>query len=717
MPGTSFSLTSGSGFLSFISLRHVAAALLPVLLLLAPAPSPAQDLTGTNGDDTLDNPLGATVNNILGLDGNDVITNRGTVSISLNGGTGDDTITNSGTVEGFIICGDGNDIFVNFGLAKQNIAGGNGDDTITNYGAVNNNLYGNDETDTLILGAGSSVRDAIGQFEHITIQGPTTIGTMVLTDLTTMNVSMPAAVAPVTIRNFLFDVHGDLSVTITGGAFTPGVAVNVFSSGPAGFVTQTVTDSSLMLDFTIANAQVTATRVNTFDGVLPTDDPNALALAALFEACANDATGDMAMVIGLLNFMSPAELQEAFQQMEPLTGIGQMNLQGLQLGVSAVHGRMGQLAAAQRHGPSAMTLAASLTGTGGFGDQDANRAQTLETLRFASAVGEMFSVQTGDLENRLAALSDQNPDIIAADFASLDVALPEAGDLGPSFNLGVTNDTGVWARVLGSYTEQQDKDGIYGYEGRTHGLAGGVDHRFTDEFLAGIFASWTHAAMDFKDLGESGAMGDSYQVGLYGSYVLEDWFLEAAAAYTLGHWRSERYMTIGAMERVAESDQNTNGVNLSLNTGLEYRLDALHIRPVIGVEYAFTRESDYTEYGAGALNLSVEAMNRSSLRTLAGLELSYPLTIESVSGDLTLTPAFKAQWLHEFLDDEDISCSVADTVAVAMDSPEPERDTARLGLSLNLGGEHGVSGFVAYECDLRATAVEHGAALGMRVEF
>lgn len=721
------------------SLSFLFSSLLALILLSSSLPVWADDITnpegtttagslnGTNSADTITN-NGTVASNINAQDGNDTIVNNGTVNGGLNGQagndtitnhgtaedivafTGNDTITNHGTINGSINGQDGDDTITNNGTTRD-IFGGNDNDTITNNGRVQNDIWGGSGTDSLILEAGSSAAGDINTFENISIKGDTTVGNFNLAGLSTMAVAMSSSTTPVTAGT-VTNVTGALDVEITGGAFKNGQAVNIFSTGAAaGFGAETVTESSAIFSFTINNAQVTATRVTTFDALVSgAADNNVSTIAALFEENADTATGNLADVIGTMNFMSAAQLESAFSQMTGLDGNTQAMTQGLRMGSGASMARMASMLAA-RSTTRNRTGFVSLSALSPTNEQ----ARRIENLRFMKRVSAMISGNSS-LASRADSMAFASPDLYATLPASMNIAL-SVGGLGPSLDLGTGDTGGAWLRALGGRSHQQNRGDTYGYSGETYGLAGGVDKMFSNDILTGVFGSWTRMDMDYNDPGTSKADGNAFQMGLYSAWGPDAWFVETALAATYGAWDSRRRIVAGALDETAESDQDVYGANLAVTIGREGVAGSFIITPVAGLEYTFSHENGYTETGAGALNQTVSSVNRQSLRSMAGGKLERSVLFENENRSYTLTPAIKAQWLHEFLGGEKYRTTYAGMGTTSISSPEPERDTVRLGASLTLAEENRYSSYISYETDIAETYMDHTLAVGIRMAF
>lgn len=94
---------------------------------------------------------GVGLDDIKGSDGDDTITNNGSVDDDIFGDSGDDTITNNGTVGDDLAGGDDDDTITNNGTVKDDIWGNDGDDTITNSGTVEDGIYGLNGDDIVTL--------------------------------------------------------------------------------------------------------------------------------------------------------------------------------------------------------------------------------------------------------------------------------------------------------------------------------------------------------------------------------------------------------------------------------------------------------------------------------------------------------------------------------------------------------------------------------------
>lgn len=125
----------------------------------------AIDLTGSAAY-SVSNMASGTITGGIGFgDGNDTLTNAGTISAltgsAVDMGDGNNVVTNSGTINGDVLAGAGIDTINNFGSLNGNVALGAGDDTLLNIGSISGNVSLGDGNDTLLMQTGASISGTI----------------------------------------------------------------------------------------------------------------------------------------------------------------------------------------------------------------------------------------------------------------------------------------------------------------------------------------------------------------------------------------------------------------------------------------------------------------------------------------------------------------------------------------------------------------------------
>ncbi len=248
--------------------------------------------------------------------------------------------------------------------------------------------------------------------------------------------------------------------TVGAGINGQGDKDTITNYGTAGSIVAFTGDDIINSLVYINNAQVTASQDTTFTALVSgASDKRVPVIAALFEDNADTATGDLADVMEKLNFMTQAQMESVFRQMTGLDGTTRAMTRGIRMGSGAAMARMGSMLAS-RGTSNACTGIASLPA---ISPTHEKQAHSLETMHFMKRVSAMIYGDNTSLSDRADAIGLSSPDLCATHLASLNIALPSAGELGPSLDLGSSDTGGVWLRALGSLSHQEDKGTSYGY--------------------------------------------------------------------------------------------------------------------------------------------------------------------------------------------------------------------------------------------------------------
>ena len=141
--------------------------------------------------------------------------------------------------------------------------------------------------------------------------------------------------------------------------------------------------------------------------------------------------------------------------------------------------------------------------------------------------------------------------------------------------------------------------------------------------------------------------------------------------------------------------------------------------PFGGIEVSYIDREGYTESGAGALNLTVQSARNEFLASVMGVQIAGDF---STDGGMRVMGAARVGWAHPFLDDSATTSSAfssSPSVVFESNSPERDRDSLRLGLEVEVGGnrDRNWSLFARYTGDITANAVEHIVRAGVTWSF
>jgi len=201
--------------------------------------------------------------------------------------------------------------------------------------------------------------------------------------------------------------------------------------------------------------------------------------------------------------------------------------------------------------------------------------------------------------------------------------------------------SGVWMQSLYSDASQQQRDGIAGYNAYSRGVAVGADGQVNDQLTLG-------AAYSFIDTDVNGRRGNKTQVqshafSLYGSYALDNYFVDASLTYGFNDNEGKREI---AGSR-AKSDYDSNLLGLNLIGGYGWQVNPrLLVEPRLAARYSRVDIDSYREKGSSAA-LKVKDQRYEAIELGAGIRLAGNLPL----GAGNLEPQLKLMAYHDFAAD------------------------------------------------------------------
>ena len=276
---------------------------------------------------------------------------------------------------------------------------------------------------------------------------------------------------------------------------------------------------------------------------------------------------------------------------------------------------------------------------------------------------------------------------------------------------------GAWGGAVGGLGTIGAGQSVGAVTYNAGGFAAGLDRRFGPSFLAGVtvgFTTGTQWVSGFDGKGTS----DTFQVGLYGSFTQDRFYLDGLAGYGYGYNQSWRNILIpGLQPRTAMGQAGANQFFGQLETG--YRVDiggtaAAYVTPFARLQGYTATQNAYTETGAQSLNLNIAGVTTTSLRSVLGAVLGANMNVgwrSPIAGQLRLG------WSHEYGNvDRPVSASFAGASAVPFTTygVSPTRDGVLLGLSANTDVAEATSLYLKYEGTISGQDSAHAMTVGVR---
>lgn len=191
---------------------------------------------------------------------------------------------------------------------------------------------------------------------------------------------------------------------------------------------------------------------------------------------------------------------------------------------------------------------------------------------------------------------------------------------------GFITDKHLWLKPIGSWTQQDERNNVSGYDAESYGFVGGIDGDLNDSTKLGFAFSYINTNVDGRDMATGNSVDvDAYQAIVYGSKVLaggSDLELNWQADMGINQTKGKRAITF--MNRVAESDYDSYTAHVGVGIAKTIVMnESTTLVPSIRADYAYIREESYSETGAGALNLNVDSNSAEELMLMAQANLSH----------------------------------------------------------------------------------------------
>ncbi len=201
-----------------------------------------------------------------------------------------------------------------------------------------------------------------------------------------------------------------------------------------------------------------------------------------------------------------------------------------------------------------------------------------------------------------------------------------AGNTGMSSGDGFLGDRHIWMKPFTSWADQDDRNGVTGYDAETKGMVFGIDSTINDITQIGLSFGYATATVDSGSTDAPHSLStDVYQLNGYGSYTIDN---RTEASFRLGYGqnRNDGRRNIAFTNTVARSHYESKTVQLGAKIARHYQ-PVGHLDLVASAYFGYTyiRDDGYTETGAGILNLDVEANTHDSLVVGLNGQLSFPL--------------------------------------------------------------------------------------------
>lgn len=207
-----------------------------------------------------------------------------------------------------------------------------------------------------------------------------------------------------------------------------------------------------------------------------------------------------------------------------------------------------------------------------------------------------------------------------------------SGDNGASSSL--------WAQGL--YNKSK-LDTDYGFDGKTYGLAMGVDGDITRHLKMGV--GYAYANSDIDSTGRQTDAG-THTAMVYGQYTVGKVFVNALASY--GRTNYDEHKNVSGVR--VDADYDMDAVYGQLMGGYRGKIYKFAIMPEAGLRYLWTKMHDYTD----TVDQHVRGNTTDTLTGVIGLRAGADTRLIGVNG-ITFQPEISVRATYDMLNDKDTS--------------------------------------------------------------
>jgi outer membrane autotransporter protein len=252
----------------------------------------------------------------------------------------------------------------------------------------------------------------------------------------------------------------------------------------------------------------------------------------------------------------------------------------------------------------------------------------------ATVIGEMGTLSTP--EQVSAAAAQTVPVLVAQSSQMANLALNTITDAAINRNYArkgmasgdeLMSDQHLWVKPFGSYADQDERDGVPGFNVDNYGLVIGYDQGLTDAWTVGGAIGYSDASVkDDSDLIDHKLDVKSVQLAAYADWQIDqDTFLDIIGVVGGSDNDSKRVIRFADIDRTADGSYDSWYGRLYAGVGRNFAYDKLTLTPVISATYSYLEDDSYTETGADSLNLKVDDNDADSFVLGIDGRLSYAL--------------------------------------------------------------------------------------------
>ncbi|PHS70450.1 MAG: hypothetical protein COB22_08155 [Cycloclasticus sp.] len=283
---------------------------------------------------------------------------------------------------------------------------------------------------------------------------------------------------------------------------------------------------------------------------------------------------------------------------------------------------------------------------------------------------------------------------------------------GASSGDSAMSNRGFWLQPFGSEVDQDNRNGVTGYDIDSSGIALGIDADLSDTLNVGIAVAYVESDVESNlAVGSHDVDIESYQAKLYATKALS---ANSAINIQIGAGTSDydsKRVLFNSSVAKADYDSWNAEVNVELEQSHQLSEQTV-LTPYLFADYSYVEVDSYDESGAGVFNLDVNDDDADSLVLGVGLRANMAAT-----DALSLTASASIGY-DVMSDKSDLTAAFAGGGAnFTTDGIEPDEVVYGAGLGLDYNITEGANLTVEYNVDGREDYTDQSIAAKLRFLF
>jgi outer membrane autotransporter protein len=277
---------------------------------------------------------------------------------------------------------------------------------------------------------------------------------------------------------------------------------------------------------------------------------------------------------------------------------------------------------------------------------------------------------------------------------------------------GFMEDRHLWVKPFGNWTDQDDRDGVDGYNIDSYGLALGIDGDVSPTWNLGFAFAYIDSDVDSNlSAGSQRIDVDSYMTKVYATKTLDNaTALNLQAGFGISDYDSKRRLFNGD---VADADYDSWHFQASVELERSYQMnEKTTLTPYVHADYGYVDVDSYREKGASELNLDVNDDSADSLIIGTGVKTSY------IASERLLLTADAGIGYDFMTDRSSLTSSFSGGGAqFSTQGIDPDEVVYNAGLGAEYNLDNGSEITVRYEIDGREDYTDQSVSVNFRLLF